>query len=174
MRRADGAFIYEAVRQLVDSALLADGSLFTPGRAVWTSSAIEDLHRRFNLQPDTSGDVFDVKLRRQLKGAADATIQFAAEALFIHLLIVDDIGGRAKRRLLSAVLSWMREPVTVPAKLDEALDHGLVSGGLRGERTQMDDWAAHKGAEEIADYRATRNGESIDRLPELRGPTVSG
>ena len=130
MRRADGDLIYDAVRQLADSALLSDGSLFTPGRAVWTLSTIEDLHRRFNLQPDTSSDAFDVKLRRQLKGAPDATIQFAAEALYIHLLIVDDIGGRAKRRLLSAVLSWMLEPVTVPPKLDEALDHGLVSGGL--------------------------------------------
>lgn len=130
MRRADGASVYDAVHQFVEWALVTDGSLFTPGRAVWSLAAIEDLHRRFNLQPDTSSDRFDVKLRRQLNGAADSTIQFTAEALYIHLLIVDDIGGTAKRRLLSAVLSWMREPVPVPPELDEALDHGFVGGGL--------------------------------------------
>src|SRR5579864_1439856 len=130
MRWANGASIYSATDRFRDRALCADDSLFTRGVAIWAAPIIGDLHRRYNLQPDTSSASFEVKLRRQLDGAPDSTIQLAAEAIYIHQLIVDDISGKAKRRLLSAVLSWMQKPTSVPSDLDAALDHGLVGGGL--------------------------------------------
>lgn len=112
------------------AALTTDGSLFTPSRQVWTAAAAEDLYRRFNQRPDTSGDRFDVKLRRQLAGASDTTLQLMAELIFVHFLVVDDIGGKAKRALVQQVLSWVENPVDVPKELDRALDQGLAAGGL--------------------------------------------
>ena len=39
------------------------------------------------------------------------------------------------------------------------------------ERTQMEEWAAHKGPEGISEYRATRNAAGIDGLPGLQPRT---
>jgi hypothetical protein len=37
-----------------------------------------------------------------------------------------------------------------------------------GERTQLEEWAEHKGAEGLQRYRADKNARSIDGLPGLR------
>ena len=39
-----------------------------------------------------------------------------------------------------------------------------------GERTQLADWAEHKGPEGIARYQAEKNSRSIDDLPGLQAP----
>jgi len=107
MRWGRGAPVYAAIDAFRRDALERDGSLFTPSPAVWTAATIEDLHRRYNMQPDTSSASFDVKLQRQLSGAPDATIHLAAEAIYIHQLIVDDIGRKSKCKLLDTVLAWI-------------------------------------------------------------------
>jgi hypothetical protein len=38
---------------------------------------------------------------------------------------------------------------------------------VRGERTQLDDWAEHKGPDGLRAYRARNNAKSIDGLPGL-------
>ena len=78
--------------------------------------------------PDESSDAFLVKFQRQLAGAPDATVQLAAEALYVHFLIAS-MSGAAKRAVIEPVLGWMHEPVTIPADLDAALDHGIASPG---------------------------------------------
>jgi 5-methylcytosine-specific restriction protein B len=121
---------YAAVRLFVSSALRTDGSLFTPGRPIWSLSIVDDLYERFVAQPDTSSDSFEVKFRRQLTSAPDETIQLAGELLFVHFLIASNIGGDAKRRLINEVLSWSSSKVDIPADLNSALDHGLVDTGV--------------------------------------------
>lgn len=66
--------VYSAVEQWVDVGLRHDGSLFTPGRPIWSASRLDDFYGRFVGQPDESGDPFLVKLRRQLDGAPDETV----------------------------------------------------------------------------------------------------
>jgi 5-methylcytosine-specific restriction enzyme B len=122
--------IYRAAERFISSGLRSDDSLFTPGKPLWSLANLEDLYQRYNGQPDTGSDRFDVKLRRQLAAAPDSTIQLMGEAIFIQFLVVDDIGGKSKRSLVEQVLSWMTIPVKVPADLDVALDHGLAAGGL--------------------------------------------
>jgi 5-methylcytosine-specific restriction protein B len=121
---------YAAARLFVSSALRTNGSLFTPGRPIWSVSIVDDLYERFVAQPDTSSDSFEVKFRRQLTSAPDETIQLAGELLFVHFLIASNIGGEAKRRLINEVLSWSSSKVDIPADLDSALEHGLVDTGV--------------------------------------------
>lgn len=119
---------YAAAERFVEAVLRHDDSLFTPGVALWTAANLDDLHARFVERPDESADAFLVKFQRQLAGAPDATIQLAAETLYVHFLIAY-MSGAAKRAVIEPVLGWMQEPVTIPADLDGALDHGLASPG---------------------------------------------
>lgn len=129
-RRPEHARIYVATERFVDEYLRTDGSLFTPGRPVASVSNLDDLHRRFNEQPDESSANFLEKFSRQLSSAADEVVQLAAELVYIHLVFADDIGGRSKRDTIGKVLSWMENPLPIPEELDVALDHGVASTGV--------------------------------------------
>jgi TIR domain len=122
--------VYAAARRVIDAGLRTDGSVFTPGAAIWTLERADDLYRRFVQQPDTSPASFEQKLRRQLQGAPPATFQAMGELLFLHLLIASDIGGASKRSTIQAVLSWSPEPVSIPADLAAVLDQGLAKTGV--------------------------------------------
>ena len=49
--------VYTAADIWVNRVLRTDDSLFTPGKAIWTSQWLVELHRRFLNQPDESGEV---------------------------------------------------------------------------------------------------------------------
>ena len=53
------------------------------------------------------------------------------------------------------------------ARVSDSCGYGVPLMTYDRERTQMDDWAEHKGPEGIAEYQATRNVASIDGLPGL-------
>ena len=131
--------VYEAAQRFVDAALLSDDSLFTPGQPIWTPPVLDDLHARFVEQPDTSPDAFHVKFRRQLEGASPATIQLAAEVLYVHFLVARNVFGKTKRRLITTVLSWSPAPVSIPPSLDAALERGIarVGAGFHAWRPSM-------------------------------------
>lgn len=122
--------IYAAAGRFVDAALRDDDSMFTPSVPVWTAAQLDDLHRRFVMQPDESRDRFDVKFRRQLNGAPAQTYQLAAETLFFHVIIAADLQPNTKRRIVNEVLSWSPQPVQVPPELDEVLETGMVNPGV--------------------------------------------
>ncbi len=121
--------LYEAGQRFVDAALQHEDSLFTPGQPVWSLTAIQDFYDRFVQQPDLSNDTFEVKLHRQLEGAAPETIQLTAELFYVHLLMPTNIGAETKRRLTNRVLSWMDRPVSIPPDLDKAFNMGIASIG---------------------------------------------
>src|SRR5437868_9276160 len=98
MRRVDTPLVYKAADQWRDAALMADGSLFTPGEAIWTLATAEELFRHFNLSPDESSDSFDTKFKRQLQGSSPATYQLAAELVYVSNLIIVDTSGKSKRQ----------------------------------------------------------------------------
>ncbi len=121
--------VYRAATQWFDRCLRLDDSLFTPGRAIWTTAIAEDLHERFVRRPDESDRDFMTKFRDQLAGADVATVQLAAEMLFVHFLILKPVSGDKKREIIAEVLSWAPSEVGIPADLTSALDHGLCRGG---------------------------------------------
>ncbi|NTU82743.1 MAG: AAA domain-containing protein [Chloroflexales bacterium] len=121
---------YDAARAFVELCLREDRSLFTPGVAIWTRANLDELHRRFNDNPDESGGSFEQKFQKQLAGADHAIFQLAAELIYVHLLIArGNINGGAKRILIRRVLSWSPTSVAIPPELDAALDAGLARVG---------------------------------------------
>lgn len=118
--------VYSAASRFVDEALRSDGSLFVPGRAVWTAENVNELYRRFVEAPDLGDRDFTEKLHDQLGGAERAVIQLAAEILYLHYL-GDDMTGQTKRERLGSVLAWHPEPLVLPEELDGALDSGIAN-----------------------------------------------
>lgn len=122
--------IYPVCERFRRECLGADRSLFDPGRTIWTSSTAADFHRRFVDAPKGEGGFLE-QYRKQLAGAPDATLQYAAELVYLYLLIVAPaaISGVKKRELIAEVASWASDPVSLDPELDEALDAGLVRPG---------------------------------------------
>ncbi|PDW04563.1 AAA family ATPase [Candidatus Viridilinea mediisalina] len=121
---------YDSAHAFVDLCLREDGSLFTPGAAIWTQANLDDLHQRFNSNPDESRGSFEHKFQRQLVDADPAIYQLAGELIYVHLLIaIGNINGGAKRLLIRRVISWSPDPVSIPPDRDAALDAGLARVG---------------------------------------------
>lgn len=128
--KPEAAPAYAAAREFVDQALARDGSLFTPERAIWSAKVLDDLHARFVEQPIETSESFMVKFERQLAGAPDATIQLAAECLYVYSIIPLNMKGETKRELVRSVLAWTKENVAIPSDLAAALDVGLATTGV--------------------------------------------
>ena len=126
-RRAGREAVYAVAERFVEEALRSDGSLFTPGAAIWSAENIEDLYERFVGNPDESSDSFEDKFRRQLEGAPPETRQLAAELLYVYLVFPSNMGGDSKRRIIRGVLGGTS--ISVPKDLDQALDQGIASFG---------------------------------------------
>jgi 5-methylcytosine-specific restriction protein B len=120
---------YAVAEKIVDQGLRRNGSLFTPGRPIWTQDNLSDLQTRFVDRPDLSKDSFENKFRRQLAGAPAPTVQLAAELVYVNLLINGQTLGSTKRALIAEVLSWAGLEIQLPEDVSEALDHGLVNPG---------------------------------------------
>ena len=137
---AEGAEnVYGAASTWVDRALRTDDSLFTPGKAIWTSQWLGELHQRFLNQPDVSGAGFLEKLRAQLADSPPEVYQLMGEVLYVHFLIVWHEGMRpqTKEDRVNQVLEWSEHPVTIPSELVTGLTPGIsnISAGAR--------WRAH-------------------------------
>ena len=137
-RRTGADNVYKAASKWVDSALRTDtdGSLFTPGKTIWSSRWLGELHERFLNHPDESGDKFLEKLERQLADSPSEVYQLMGEALYVHFLIVSirTIGGEKKKKQINTVLEWMSAPVEIPQDLAD----GLVPGFVRSQNLNTD------------------------------------
>lgn len=57
-------------------------------------------------------------------------------------------------------------------RISDSCGFGVPRYDFVGERSQLPDWTASKGADGMRTYRAERNARSIDGLPGLRGPSA--
>ena len=124
--------VYEAAQRWVDCALKADGSLFTPGDAIWTSERLKELRERFLDRPDEwRGPNFFGKLEVLLEDSAPEVHQLMGEVLYVSYLIVwrGAIGGTRKRERISQVLGWSRTSVTIPDDCVDGLTPGIAHPG---------------------------------------------
>lgn len=129
-RIEDRPVLYEAAERFVDEGLRRDGSIFTPGRAIWIPPNLDDFHRRFVGQPDTSKRSFEEKFVRQLEGAPSETCQLAGEMMFVHLLASSNMKPRTRRALIDVALRSAPEPLSFPAELDPWLNTGIARPGV--------------------------------------------
>lgn len=139
-----GAEFYAAGRRLADEGLGSDGSLFTPGRTIWTSAVIAELEPALAVV-DTSSRGFGDKLHEQLRLLAPAAIQLAAEFLYVAMLGEGDTGAAKKREHVEGVLSLLPEPVQIPDDLAAALAYGIATYG-QGGRNRRDAFLRYLGS----------------------------
>lgn len=128
-RRLGPPEVYAAARLFIGEGLRADGSGFTPGRPVWTAEAFDELRTQFVERPDAGGASFLEKLHGQLEGASDPAVQLMAELHHLHLLVTKTTSPSKKRLIIEEVLSWMADPVAIPADLDASLASGFLNPG---------------------------------------------
>ena len=121
--------VYAAAQKWVDCALRSDDSLFTPGKPIWSSRWLKDLRERFLDRPDVPGDDFMQKLERQLADSPAEVYQLAAEALYVHFLMVwrTTMGGDAKEAQVNQVLGWSAQDLAIPHDLVAGLTPGIAS-----------------------------------------------
>ncbi len=124
--------IYDVASAWVDRALRSDDSLFTPGKTIWSTQWLGELHRRFLDRPDAGDGGFTDKLRVQLQDSPPEVYQLMAEVLYIHLLIIwpDTMGKSAKTNLVNEVLRWGSADVTMPARMADCLAYGIARPGM--------------------------------------------
>ena len=126
----EAAVAVEAVgRRLIEAGLGGDGSLLTPGEAVWTLPHLDELQRDYVDKPDMGGGGFFEKLQGQLAGASPAVVQLYAELLILNVLPIINVGGPLKVKQVQSVLDMSSQPVTLPADVAEALLGGGVFHG---------------------------------------------
>lgn len=126
----DLAPLLDAARRWIHTCLVDDGSLFAPGRALWTAANAEVLQRDFVDRPDAGSDDFVTKLQRQLADAGAAAQQFAAELMWALLLFPSNIGAKVKREHVERVWGWSGESLPSPGPwLDAEVLRGVGSAG---------------------------------------------
>lgn len=119
-----------AVGQEYLRAMREGGSVFTPGRPIWTSGNAEELVTAFVDRPDIGGRSFADKLADQLAGASDGALQLFAELWYANLAPLADYAPSTKRTLISTILHKMREPVELPEVVTAALTAKAFNGGV--------------------------------------------
>jgi 5-methylcytosine-specific restriction protein B len=122
--------LLDAARRWIDTCLVEDGSLFAPGRALWTAANVDVLQRDFVDRPEPGTDDFVTKLQRQLVDAGAEAQQFAAELMWALLLFPSNIGAKVKREHFDRVWGWSGEPLPTSGPwLDADVLRGVGSAG---------------------------------------------
>ncbi len=120
---------YAAAGAWVDCALRADGSLFTPGKPIWTRELLWELHRRFLDRPDNSDRTFLEKLEIQLADSPAEVYQLMGEVLYVHYLLLDP-----NEQAIGTVLGRSSAPVNIPSELLNGLQFRFINPGAARTR----------------------------------------
>ena len=124
------AQVYATAQKWADSALRTDGSLFTPGQAIWTTQGLRELRAQFLEKPDESGSSFMSKLQAQLAGSSAAAHQLMGEALYLHFLIADKMTSSAKTNLINQVLGRSPSLGEMPQETVDGFGQGLIGASV--------------------------------------------
>ena len=126
----------EAVRAaalpFVEHGLQEGGSVFAPGRAIWSKEPVQELRSVFVDAPDPEAGNFVDKLKVQMAKVSDDARLLMAELVCWQLLPISSktIGERAKKERVQTLLGFMDHPVQIPAELVAAFKAGSFNPGL--------------------------------------------
>ncbi|HOP07911.1 MAG TPA: AAA family ATPase [candidate division Zixibacteria bacterium] len=163
--------IYGAAKAWKDKCLLSNGSLLWDGEQVWTRDNLSDFKRRFVEQPDTSGENFAVKFKKQLEGGVPNLYRLAIEVLYVHFLFTDAILGPTKLEWLKKIAGWHSD-LTLPTDkpLLKALNGGIANPGGAYNMGRWEEMSAitlialnllqqneSERVDTLSDHRQTRN-----------------
>ncbi|QDV07327.1 5-methylcytosine-specific restriction enzyme B [Planctomycetes bacterium Poly30] len=133
VRRAsdpDYASVYEVATRWRNTSLLEGRSLFDGSVKSWSTSTASSLRQRIVDNPDESTGTFVEKLKEQMAGANQAETLLLAELVYIHLLVLNNVGLETKLSILNSIGMLAPAPFEVPDELLAPLSTGLVNGGV--------------------------------------------
>jgi 5-methylcytosine-specific restriction enzyme B len=118
--------VYPAAARIVARILRGSTSLLSQRRPVWREPTLRSLRERLAHAATGGAGTFVQRLDCALSGADDETIQLAAEALYVHIVIADDVLPGTKRALVDTTLARMQQAPDLPGELAVALEGGLT------------------------------------------------
>jgi 5-methylcytosine-specific restriction enzyme B len=118
--------VYPAAERIVSRVLRGSTSLLSPRRPLWREPGLRSLRDRLGHAASDGTGTFVQRLDGALSDADDDTIQLAAEALYVHLVIAGDVLPGTKRALVETTLARMERPPHVPGEIAAALEGGLT------------------------------------------------
>lgn len=137
----DDVLVRQVGRAFIDSGLGDGMSLFSPGRPVWSADAVGELYELYNEHLDYGSGTFLGKLRGQIDHGSDGVKLLTAELLTLHALPLFNLKAATKRTRIGEVLSWMSEPVLLPAEVSAAFEQYSWNGG-QGAHAMIWKWLA--------------------------------
>lgn len=115
---------------VVQEGLRNGHSTFSPGRAVWSTSNILRLQKRWDTSEKIEGKNFVENVTAQLDGATDDEKLLMAEVVAFQVLPIASVMGHAKKReKVEAILNLMEHKVEIPRVFDEAFGGGAFNPG---------------------------------------------
>lgn len=131
MGRPNAPRVEAVAARILNDCLIQDGSLLTPGIAIWTTELLAELHTHYVAAPDVSAKSFGDKLEIQLVGVSDHARQLFAELYVLNLLSAAKRNFLQKTKIayVERVLAPIRPPVTLPADVVDGFSDGVFNGG---------------------------------------------
>ena len=121
--------VYDTAEKWVDCALRSDGSIFTPGEAIWTSDGLRELCERFLDRPDIGSTRFPQQVTERLAGSPPKVYQLMAEAFYFHLLFPSDIKPDTKMSNVKNILGLSPSQISIPDDVADGFASGIGGSG---------------------------------------------
>ena len=116
---------YIAALRWIHHALQSDGSLFTPGKEIWSGELLTQVRRKLENNPDRRRSFILEILRQQLAGSSPDVYQLTAEALYIYCILPNNMTYTSKTGTINQVLEWAGQP-EIPDNLSGLLSPGIA------------------------------------------------
>ncbi|TMS54803.1 AAA family ATPase [Mycobacterium sp. DBP42] len=130
MGREGTPFIETLGPKIINNGLLQGRSTMSHTEQAWTEAAAAELIAVYVESPDTSGESFDNKLRKQVSTTSRAARLLFSDLILLNLLPLGDYGAVRKRELVCLPIEDLDPPATIPADVEAALHHGMFKGGI--------------------------------------------
>jgi 5-methylcytosine-specific restriction enzyme B len=106
-----------------------------------------------------------VTLRDQIGHGSDEVKLLTAELLTLHALPLSNLKATTKRERIGEILSWMSEPVPLPAEVSAAFEQSSWNGG-HGAHSMIWKWLA----DAASFVRSWWDLPEAERVQALNGP----
>lgn len=101
--------VYGVASWWVRHVLQNNGSLFTPGKAIWSSELLAEVRGVLD-SPSTSRKTFWENLHEQLTESPPDVYQLMAEAVYVHYIGRTDVEFSEKIDNINQLLMWSEQP----------------------------------------------------------------
>lgn len=124
--------VYAAAQEWVTRALRTDDSLFTPGKAIWSSTWLQRLHKLYGQDEDPALPGYYGKLRGLLGDSEPEVFQLMSEILYVQYLIHYGLTEKTQVENINLVLNeWPAQNIEIPERLIAGLTPGIARVGAQ-------------------------------------------